>query len=86
MIARLGQVPPAEMWQVFNMGCGFVAMVAPAAAEAAVALLAEHHPGVAVIGQLTEVAGRIEVPELGLEGDADGLRGPRHEPDGLGGR
>ena len=27
LIAELGQVPPAEMWEVFNMGCGFCAIV-----------------------------------------------------------
>jgi phosphoribosylformylglycinamidine cyclo-ligase len=81
LIARLGRVPAAEMWQVFNMGCGFVAMVPPAEAEAAVALLAEHHPGTAAIGGVTAEAGRVELTELGVEGDADGLRGPRYEPD-----
>ena len=33
------------MWEVFNMGCGFVAVVPEAAADEAVALLAAHHPG-----------------------------------------
>jgi len=36
LIARLGRVGEAEMWEVFNMGCGFVAVVpdAQAALEA----------------------------------------------------
>ena len=29
LIARLGGVSAAEMWEVFNMGCGFCAMVPP---------------------------------------------------------
>ena len=28
LIAELGEVPAAEMWEVFNMGCGFCAIVA----------------------------------------------------------
>ncbi len=27
LVARLGAIPEAEMWEVFNMGCGFVATV-----------------------------------------------------------
>ncbi|HET9718702.1 MAG TPA: phosphoribosylformylglycinamidine cyclo-ligase [Solirubrobacteraceae bacterium] len=85
LIARLGQVPVAEMWQVFNMGCGFVAITGPADAEEAVRLLSEYHPGAAVIGQLTGETGRIELTGLGVAGDAGGLRGPRREPDEAGG-
>ena len=43
----------AEMWEVFNMGCGFVAMVPAEQADAAVELLSGFHPGTAVIGQIT---------------------------------
>jgi phosphoribosylformylglycinamidine cyclo-ligase len=75
LIASLGAVSQAEMWEVFNMGCGFVAMTAADQAEEAVRVLAEHHPGAAVIGELTDLAGQIEVPSLSLRGDAGGLRG-----------
>jgi phosphoribosylformylglycinamidine cyclo-ligase len=85
LIARLGQVTSAQMWEVFNMGCGFVAMVAAADSPAAVSLLAEHHPGTAVIGEVTADDGRIELTGVGVEGDAGGLRGTRHEPDDTGG-
>ena len=37
--------PSAEMWEVFNMGCGFCAVVPAAQADAAVALLGARHPG-----------------------------------------
>ena len=74
LIARLGQVSPAEMWEVFNMGCGFCVIVADSDADDAVSLLAEHHPGTAVIGVVTDRAGRVQMPGLGIEGDADGLR------------
>ena len=50
LIARCGAVAEDEMWEVFNMGCGFVAVVAADDAEAAVAILARHHPGSARIG------------------------------------
>lgn len=62
LVAELGEVPPAEMWDVFNMGCGFVALVAEDAVDAAVALLAPHHPGTARIGTVTGDAGRIVAP------------------------
>jgi len=60
LIARLGAVGEAEMWDVFNMGCGFVVAVAADAADEAVALLAKRHPGAARIGAVTDRAGQIE--------------------------
>lgn len=73
LIARLGGVSDAEMWKVFNMGCGFVVTVPEAHADAAVALLAAHHPGTARIGRVTADAGRVALPTVGLSGDATGL-------------
>ena len=64
LIAARGGVAPAEMWQVFNMGCGFCAVVPAERAADAVALLAAHHPGTAVIGAVTPDAGRIAHPAL----------------------
>jgi phosphoribosylformylglycinamidine cyclo-ligase len=75
LIARLGEVPAAEMWEVFNMGCGFCAVVAAQDAEAAVDLLAAHHRGTAVIGHVTDRGGLVRVPELGIEGTPAGLGG-----------
>jgi phosphoribosylformylglycinamidine cyclo-ligase len=74
LIAELGPVPAAEMWEVFNMGCGFCAMVAPDDAQAAVELLEQRHPGTRVIGRVTNRDGLIQLPSLGLEGGSDGLR------------
>jgi phosphoribosylformylglycinamidine cyclo-ligase len=62
LIARCGAVPDAEMWDVFNMGCGFVAVVDDDRAEDAVALLTQRHPGTARIGSVTARAGQIERP------------------------
>jgi phosphoribosylformylglycinamidine cyclo-ligase len=74
LIAELGGVPPAEMWEVFNMGCGFCVIVAAEHAPAAVELLTEHHPGTAVIGRVSDRTGVVSLPGLGIEGTSDGLR------------
>jgi phosphoribosylformylglycinamidine cyclo-ligase len=62
LIARLGGVPEAEMWDVFNMGCGFVAVVPADRADEAVALLRGRHPGSARIGTVTDRAGQVQRP------------------------
>jgi phosphoribosylformylglycinamidine cyclo-ligase len=81
LIAELGRVSAAEMWEVFNMGCGFVAMVPAADAAAAVELLAAFHPGAAVIGAVTDRAGVVELPGVGIRGDRErGLTGA-DDPD-----
>jgi phosphoribosylformylglycinamidine cyclo-ligase len=74
LIARLGEIGPAEMWEVFNMGCGFCVIVAAADADDAVELLASHHPGTVIIGRLTDDDGVVAMPDAGLRGDASGLR------------
>jgi phosphoribosylformylglycinamidine cyclo-ligase len=67
LIQRLGDVARAEMWEVFNMGCGFVVAVPEDRAEEATALLAARHPGTARIGTVTGDADTVTV---------DGLRYP----------
>ena len=62
LIARCGAVADSEMWDVFNMGCGFVAIVAESDAETVVEMLCAHHPGSARIGTITDRAGHIERP------------------------
>ena len=59
LIARLGSVTNDEMWEVFNMGCGFCAMVPERDSDAAVEILARYHPGTAAIGRVSEEAGVI---------------------------
>jgi phosphoribosylformylglycinamidine cyclo-ligase len=66
LVQELGQVADAEMWEVFNMGCGFCVVVPDAQATAAVALLERHHPGAARIGTVTAEPDRVSVPGLGL--------------------
>ncbi|MBV9838347.1 MAG: phosphoribosylformylglycinamidine cyclo-ligase [Solirubrobacterales bacterium] len=68
LIAKAGAVPEREMWEVFNMGCGFCAIVPEAHADDATALLAGHHPGTRVIGALTDRAGVVSLPGLELAG------------------
>jgi phosphoribosylformylglycinamidine cyclo-ligase len=72
-VRERGEVSEAEAWEVFNMGCGFVAVVPAAEADAAVALLAAHHPGTRRIGSVSDAAGRVTVPARGIAGDSSGL-------------
>jgi phosphoribosylformylglycinamidine cyclo-ligase len=74
LIARLGDVPAAEMHRVFNMGTGFVCVIAPEHADRALDLLRGHHPGAAPIGRVTDRAGTVALPHAGLIGDAGGFR------------
>jgi phosphoribosylformylglycinamidine cyclo-ligase len=62
LVAQLGDVVPAEMWEVFNMGCGFVAIVPGDRADDAFALLGARHPGTARIGTVTSEGGRVSAP------------------------
>lgn len=66
LIAARGAVEVAEMWEVFNMGCGFVAMVPDEHAAAAAALLGAHHPGSRRIGSATDTPGHVVVPTIGV--------------------
>jgi phosphoribosylformylglycinamidine cyclo-ligase len=68
LIAERGDVEPAELYEVFNMGCGFCCVVPATDADAAVELLAAHHPGTRVIGAVTDAAGVVELPSVGLGG------------------
>ena len=74
LIASRGNVPAHEMYEVFNMGCGFAVTVPADQADATVALLDSHHPGTKVIGEVTAEAGIVTVPSLAITGDEHGLR------------
>jgi phosphoribosylformylglycinamidine cyclo-ligase len=78
LIAARGGIDAAEMWRVFNMGCGFVCVVPAERADESVALLSAHHPGAARIGTLTDHSGTLALPSAGLAGDAGGLRPASH--------
>jgi phosphoribosylformylglycinamidine cyclo-ligase len=74
LIAAQADVPPEEMYDVFNMGCGFVAVVPDEHAEAAVALLGRRHPGTARVGTITDRAQTVELPSLGLRASRAGVQ------------
>jgi phosphoribosylformylglycinamidine cyclo-ligase len=59
LIQELGRVSDEEMHEVFNMGLGFVCVVAADDAGVATDLLAEHHPGARRIGLVTDQAGSV---------------------------
>jgi phosphoribosylformylglycinamidine cyclo-ligase len=59
LIAAEGGVDQAEMFEVFNMGCGFCVVVAASDADDAAALLQSRHPGARVIGHADAEGGRI---------------------------
>jgi phosphoribosylformylglycinamidine cyclo-ligase len=52
LVQRLGNVPDEEMWRVFNMGCGFIAVVPAGSADEAAAVLGAHHAGARRIGSV----------------------------------
>ena len=54
------------MYDVFNMGCGFVVVVPEAHADAAAALLGARHAGTRAIGRVVDAPGTVTVPPLGL--------------------
>jgi phosphoribosylformylglycinamidine cyclo-ligase len=72
LIAERGAVGAAELYEVFNMGCGFCVVTPAEDADAAVELLARHHPGSAVIGHATGAAGVVELTREGLIGRRPG--------------
>ena len=77
LIADGAGVPAEEMYEVFNMGCGFCVVVPRDHAEAAVTLLAARHRGAAVIGSVTDSRGVVELPGVGLRGGESGFAAAR---------
>src|SRR5256714_3388416 len=73
LIAARSRADEAELAEGFNMGCGFCCVVPADQVDAAVELLDEHQPGTAVIGHATGDAGVVDLPSLGLQGDARGF-------------
>jgi len=68
LIAARAGAEAEELYEVFNMGCGFCCVVPAEQAGDAVAVLSARHPGAAVIGSVTDRAGLVELPGPGLEG------------------
>ena len=59
-VMERGKIAEAEAWEIFNMGCGFVAVVPEAQADQATEILAAHHPGARRIGTVSDEAGARE--------------------------
>ena len=59
LIAAEGDVGEKEMYEVFNMGLGFVCVVPAGHADRAIELLAARHPGSRRIGTVTADAGVV---------------------------
>ncbi len=57
LIQKLGAGPEAEMYRTFNMGIGFVCLVAPAVAEKACAVLQAAGEQPVIIGQVVDGSG-----------------------------
>jgi phosphoribosylformylglycinamidine cyclo-ligase len=60
LIAERSGAGEDELYEVFNMGCGFCCVVPEADAARALEILGARHPGAAVIGHATADAGIVE--------------------------
>ena len=69
LIADLGSVPAAEMYEVFNMGIGLVLVVEPSDAAGAIDAISARGHEVGIIGSVTAEAGRVELERAGLVGE-----------------
>lgn len=73
LIQERGQILDEEMYRVFNMGVGFVAIVEPAEAERALALIGGAGYTAMQMGTVTDRTGEVVLEPLGLVGSlADG--------------
>jgi phosphoribosylformylglycinamidine cyclo-ligase len=62
LIQERGSVSDEEMHDVFNMGCGFCAVVAPDDEDAALSLLRAHYPAAKRVGRAVQGTGEILRP------------------------
>jgi phosphoribosylformylglycinamidine cyclo-ligase len=59
LIGELGGVSDSEMYDVFNMGCGFCVVVAAGGEDQALTALRAHYPGAQLIGRAVEGEARV---------------------------
>ncbi len=69
-IRRLGDVAPAEMTHVFNLGIGMVLVVAPSVVDAVMASVGEAGVAATVIGSVVAGHGHVRIDGVGTTGDA----------------
>ena len=78
LLAEMGGIGPAEMYQTFNMGVGFCIVVAEADAPRAIALLRALEPAAAVIGRAVhDPDKKMVLPGAGLVGAGKTFRAGR---------
>ncbi len=58
-LQKAGDVPPKEMWNVFNMGIGFVLMVSPYYADHITGMLEKSGETVYRIGHIARGTGEV---------------------------
>ena len=69
VIQRAGNVAPAEMYRVYNMGVGFCAVVPASSTADALSAIAAAGGEASVIGTVREGKRRVVLPEQGLVGE-----------------
>jgi phosphoribosylformylglycinamidine cyclo-ligase len=75
LIERLGGIPRAEMFEVYNMGIGFCVALAAADADRALAILARHGRRASVIGHaVADPTRSVQLPQEGLIGTGKKFR------------
>ncbi|HVH78956.1 MAG TPA: phosphoribosylformylglycinamidine cyclo-ligase [Stellaceae bacterium] len=75
LIEKLGGVSRAEMFEVYNMGIGFCAVVAAGDVDATLAILARHDRRASVIGHVAADPTRsVQLPREGLVGTGKRFR------------
>jgi phosphoribosylformylglycinamidine cyclo-ligase len=74
LIAQAGDIAPAEMYQVFNMGVGFVVVTPEDHVEEVLSVVSSRGLTPRRIGHVTDEAGVLRLPGPGLIGGRDGLR------------
>ena len=75
LIAEHGRVAQAEMFEVYNMGIGFCAVVPEADADATLAILARHNRQASVIGRaVADPTKSVHLPQYNLVGQGKRFR------------
>jgi phosphoribosylformylglycinamidine cyclo-ligase len=68
LIKEAGNIDDAEMYRVFNMGVGFVVIVAPEDVEGTLSTIGARGYDALRIGHVTDEVGRVAIEPAGLIG------------------
>ena len=69
VIARAGDIPPAEMYRVFNMGTGLALTIDPSEEAATIESISARGHEARRIGTVTDEAGKVRLTKGGLAGE-----------------